>query len=825
MPVQLSVANPHILMKIFCLIFFSLVLFRSGYGQDPQLTVQVTDTAHRPVHGALVSLGDAAVRGMTDQDGKVVFPRLPAGEYRLTVSLEGYITQSLSISVKQAGLFIPVSLSVSVHHLQEVTVKDNYAGVRKQEESLNIEVISREFIRRNLGGSLMKTLERMPGVNTIGIGSGQAKPLIRGMGFNRVVVTDKGIKHEGQQWGADHGLEIDQFAAGEIELIKGAASFAYGSDAIGGVIDIKPFPVPAENTAGGSVDLVGKSNNDLYGTSLNLYGRRKNWFADARFTWQAYGDYRVPADTVYVYDYAVRLHENHLRNTAGHEADAHLAAGYAGDRFRSVFYLSNVYNKSGFFANAHGLEPRNVDTDRHDSSGRDVQMPGQQVNHLKLINRSVYSLPEHRLEMDLGYQHNFRQEFSHYVNHGYMPPVYPAAMSFSEELEREFDKQVYSANLRDQIILGDHSVTAGLNTEYQDNSINGWSFLVPAFKQLTAGVFVYDKLRLNDKVILHGAVRYDHGRIRMFSYTDWFASDVTANGVTVSEKLNRAEDLSRRFNSFVWSAGLNYNPGEFVLKANIGKAFRMPIAKELGANGVNYHYFSYERGDPALLPEQSYQADLSLGWNGDQWSVQFSPFYNYFPNYIYLNPTSLHDYYYGAGNQVFQYAQSEVMRYGAEIQLDYDLTGSLSAGILGEYLYSRQLSGDKKGYTLPFSPPASVLLNLSWSPRVNNLKDNYFSLDYRVVGRQDNIVPPEKKTPGYRVINIQAGTTVKIYDRPLLISLQVQNLLDANYLNHTSFYRLIELPEAGRNIIASLKLPFNIRSRHSNDFKTGNNKK
>src|SRR5690606_21842427 len=273
---------------------------------------------------------------------------------------------------------------------------------RKQEESLNLEVVGKDFVYRNLGGSLMKTLERLPGVQTIGIGSGQSKPLIRGLGFNRVVVVDRGIKHEGQQWGADHGLEIDQFAAGEVELIKGAASFAYGSDAIGGVIDIKPFPVPAENTAGGSVDLVGKSYNNLYGTSLNLFGRKNNWFADARFTWQDYSDYRVPADTVYVYDYAVRLHENHLRNTAGHETNVHLGAGYTGDRFRSVFYLSNVYNKSGFFANAHGLEPRNVDAEWHDSSERDVQMPSQQVNHLKLINRSAYSLPGHRLEMDLG---------------------------------------------------------------------------------------------------------------------------------------------------------------------------------------------------------------------------------------------------------------------------------------------------------------------------------------------------------------------------------------------------------------------------------------
>ena len=111
------------------------------------------------------------------------------------------------------------------YQLKEVVVKDKRLQLREQEESLNVVTVGSDFIQRNLGGSLMKTLERLPGIKTIGIGSGQSKPLIRGLGFNRVVVVDKGVKHEGQQWGADHGLEIDQFAAAEVALVKGAASF------------------------------------------------------------------------------------------------------------------------------------------------------------------------------------------------------------------------------------------------------------------------------------------------------------------------------------------------------------------------------------------------------------------------------------------------------------------------------------------------------------------------------------------------------------------------------------------------------------------------
>lgn len=791
-------------------IFLLISIVTAGqlaFAQNQRLTGHVLDHNGKPLSGVHIALSGADRTANTDSLGKFTFEVSKGGSYILSATHIGFEPDTRSINLTGSVKNIRIFLHPISHELAEVVVHDRLSEERKKTESLNIEVIDKAFIQRNLGGSLMQTLSRMPGIKTIGIGSGQSKPLIRGLGFNRVMVTDKGIKHEGQQWGADHGLELDQFAAGEVELIKGAASFIHGSDAIGGVINVKPGPLPAAHTLGGSVDLIGKTNNSLYGTSVNLLGRREHWFFDSRFTYQNYGDYRVPTDIVHVYNYPVPLYRQALRNTAGRETGLHFNTGYLTDHFRSIFYVSNVQTRSGFFANAHGLEPIKVNTQLHDRSSRDVQQPSQEVNHFKIINRSQYHTGNHLLQADLGYQHNFRQEFSGYVNHGHMPPVYPDTMRIPSNLEREFDKQVYSLNIRDQLLLNKHELTFGVNAEYQDNLINGWSFLVPSFKQHTAGLFLYDKFKLSDQILLHGALRYDYGNLRMYEYRDWFESE----GV----KLIRAANLTRSFNSLVWSAGINYLPSSpFSLKANIGKSFRMPIAKELSANGVNYHYYSYERGDPSLDPEESYQADLTLGWDAPKWSVQLSPFYNYFPNYIYLNPTSEHDYLHGAGNQIFDYTQSRVMRYGGEIQVKYQFMETLGAELLGEYLYAKQLSGKKKGYTLPFSPPASALLNLTWSPKLNkSFTENYFSVDYRITAAQNNTVPPEKKTPGYGLINVQAGTKVNLYHQPIMISLQAQNLLNTKYLNHTSFYRLIELPEAGRNIVLSLKVPFNIHKK------------
>jgi len=793
-------------IKIIVCIFAALFSYHFAHGQGYRLSGSVTDGIGNPVAGAQVVLQETGDHATTDQYGLFSFAGLAAGNYLVDVSKAGYGRQRVAVALDRERLRVTVRLDSTVHILDEVLVVENHVERRKQSEALNVEVVSRDFIHRNLGGSLMKTLERLPGVHTIGIGSGQSKPLIRGLGFNRVVVVDKGIKHEGQQWGADHGLELDQFTAGQVEIIKGAASFVYGSDAIGGAIDVKPESAPAPHTAIVSIDLVGRSNNGSYGTSVRVGGRADRWFADARATYLRYGDYRVPTDTVYVYDYGVALHKQRLRNTAGRETNVHLTGGYLGERFHSVLYLSNTYSKAGFFANAHGLEPRRVDTDRHDRSPRDILMPSQEVNHVKAISRNILHFGAHHLQAELGFQHNFRQEYSQYVNHGYMPPVFPDTLGVSNGLERQFDKFVYSLNVKDYWKTGNHELTFGINSEYQGNAINGWTFLVPSFEQFTAGAFLYDKYKLNNKALLHAAVRYDHGSLRMFEYRDWFPSRVEGGR---QEYLVRAADLRRRFNSLVWSIGINYNPFQtLALKANVGKSFRMPIAKELSANGVNYHYFSYEQGNPSLSAEQSYQADVSIAWQRGGWLIQVSPFYNYFPNYIYLNPTASFDHYYGAGNQVFRYEESRVMRYGGELQVSRKIGNVFTAEVLGEYLFSKQLSGTKRGFSLPFAPPPSLLMNLTWAP--DKPGNPFVSVDYKLVTRQHRIVPPERKTAGYGVAALQAGLTVFAARNPVHLNLQVQNLLNTNYMDHTSFYRLIELPEMGRNIILSVRIPVTI---------------
>ncbi len=795
-----------VLWLFICAWLYPLHIFSQ---QTYNVSGQVKDERNQPLPGATVLMPRVQKGTVSDVNGYFYLNGFNSGNYIVEISFLGYETFKDTLNL-QKDIALAIRLKPSLKSLQEVVITDNYAEQRKKEEPLNIEIVNDNYLRQNLGGSLMKSLERLPGVSTIDIGSGQSKPVIRGLGFNRVVVLENGVKHEGQQWGADHGLEIDQFAVDRIEVIKGPASLVYGSDAIGGIIDLKQTETPAVGHIGGSIDLIGKSNNNLVGSSAYFYARKNNLFITFRGTLINYADYRVPTDSVDIYSYKAALCKNRLRNTAGNEQNFHISFGLLEKHFSSRFYISSIFNKGGFFANAHGLEPRDVDTVLHDKNNRDIHYPFQQVNHIKVINKSEFRKENLRIETELGFQRNYRQEWSQYTQHGYMPPSFPDTLTFPADLERQFDKYIYSGNVQAVYpVNGKSTVKAGVNVEYQDNNIDGRGFIIPAFRQTTAGSFLYLKHSFSSQSMLHAGIRYDYGTMGTSKYSDWFPSPVETEPDTVWTYLQRAPDLKLYFSNVSWSVGYNYAVKNIALKFNVGKSFRMPIAKELAANGVNYHHFSYEIGNPDLSPEISYQFDMGAEWNTKRFAVGLTPYINYFSNYIYLNPSYEHDRLYGNGNQVFYYTQSKVIRYGGELHTHYEIWGFINIGGIAEYVYSEQLSGEKKGFTLPFSPPPSALFNLKFTKeKLWALRNLYLTFDYKLVAAQNNVVPPEDKTPGYQVINVGFGGVAGVKNQNLNFSVQVQNLLNNKYFNHTSYYRLINVPEPGRNFVLNISIPF-----------------
>lgn len=695
--------------------------------------------------------------------------------------------------------------------LKEVVVSGSSNKEIQMKSALNVVRANQKFIEENFSGSLMQTLSRLPGVQAMNVGSGESKPVIRGLGFNRVLVAENGIKHEGQQWGDDHGLEIDQYAIDQAEVIKGPASLTYGSDAIGGVINLKSNTMPLKKFAG-QVNLFGRTNNESIGSSVRLTGRNGKFWYKANATWMDYADYKVPADSIEYYSYWIKLKDQRLRNTAGREMDGNLMLGYAGDRWNTSFRIADVNAKAGFFANAHGLEVRLSDID-YDSSRRDIDLPYHTVNHFWVSNHTDWNWADGMLEGNFAYQNNRQRELAEPVSHGYMPIP-------TNTLERSFTKQTFSANVKAMQQMGKHDLQAGGNVEYQRNRQGGWGFILPDFEQLTFGVFAMDKWNLSDKLSLTAGARFDRGSVRIHSYHDWYktplkasTSDSPMDGTVLqgtvqqgdSTYMERSANLRRSYNSFTWSVGVNRMLGDWVLKLNVGKSFRMPIAKELGMDGVNYNIFRYEKGNTSLKPEESYQVDAGIVCEKGVLSMQLTPYLNYFPNYIYLNPTPQ----YKEGLQLYYYTQAKVLRWGFEASVSWKILPYLKLDADGEYLYARQLSGEKKGYGLPFSTPWSARAELRYLlPAQNSAKSGFVALEWQVVGTQDIIVPPEEKTKGHQLLNASIGKKFKLGENQLEITLRVENLLGKRYYDHTSYYRLMGVPEPGRNFSAMVSWNF-----------------
>lgn len=686
--------------------------------------------------------------------------------------------------------------------IQEVVITNGIEKEGQRKTSLTTQYLTEAELRDHRGGTLMHSLAQLPGLDLIAIGAGQSKPLIRGLGFDRVVIVDQGIKHEAQQWGLDHGLEIDQFSVTRMEVVKGPASYQFGSNAIGGVLNILPAVTPSANSRGGAVEWFTNSNNNTLGTSWSGFQRWRKLFLRSNISYQRYGDYRVPTDTVNVYNAPVKLKDGYVRNTAGKQFGAQIQFGFLGEPFQTTSTLSYWHSRNGFFANAHGLEPRQVDEAVNDKSSRDIQFPSDEVTHIKWIQRASFTFRHHFLELHAGLQANDRLEFSPFIPHGFMPFHLPSNLGLDPLVERAFHKLAGSVSLYDSFNWRNHQIQVGAQAEFQKNNIGGYGFLTPAFTQQSLGGFLYDAWRLNSSLQLHATLRMDAVDLKIKEYSDWF--ETAKYGY-----LDRVNPMEKNFYHVSGGIGLHYFRNQTSLKINIGSSFRTPTAKELAANGVNYHYFSFEKGNPSLKPETSYQIDFDLSHKISSWKVQLSPFLQFFSNYIYLNPTAEHDYAYGAGNQVFDYTQAEVLRFGGEFVLEKTWNSRLTNEASLSYLFAEQGSGAKKGYSLPFSPPASVLFQTTYSlPFWKGWESNRLTLDVEGVAKQHRIVPPEKITPAYLLIHLRAGTQKEILGHTCVFHIQVKNLLNTRYLKHTSFYRLIDLPEPGINASFNFKIQF-----------------
>ncbi len=788
-------------MQKLILTYFIFILAFAVQGQTTGiLRGKVRTDANRALPGAHVFLQEAKQTVVTDSSGSFLFDRVKAGTYRLHVSYLGYkcIHQYKVITTGESQT-IDIVMEPDHLSLQEIVVEGHQHNSLNQATTQAVVHAHASFIDRNLGNSLMKSLDALPGIHSMEVGQGLSKPVIRGLGFNRVVVSENNTKMEGQQWGADHGLEIDQYVAEQIEIIKGPASLQYGSDALGGVIHIKAPSLASPNTIETNLKTAFRSVNNSLGGSIMSRMRKDDFFAYARLTWTDFGDYQVPA-TKFVYNrYNLPIYNKTLKNTAGTEKNFYVMAGTLKPWGKISFTTSNVFAKAGFFPGSHGIP--NINNLKSDGDNRNIDLPYQQVNHFKLSGNVFIKRQKGHYQLDVSMQQNHRQEWSAF--HTHYPSQQPPTVN--PELELEWKLHTLTLNAVRSLDSERSTWTIGVNAQMQDNRKAGYMFLLPEFQRYMTGLFLTSTWTFARQILLQTGLRYDLGIIDIEPYSSPYTGRT------------KSPDFRGVYHDISWAVGLGMPLDRgFHIKANLAKSFRMPGAAELSSNGIHHGSFRYELGDTTIRSESAYQFDIGLSMTRKRFSIEFSPFAGYFPNFIYLNPSG--SYLLPGGEeveeadagQIYTYVQSEAYRFGSELSIHYKPYNNIDLHVSVEYVMASDGT-----YPLPFIPPLSGLLSLEYSfPAYwKFLHQTKAGLETKIVAAQNQHARNEMETPSYQLVNLNLSTKILTKYFPLGVDFQVQNLFNTRYWNHLSFYRQIGLPEAGRNVQLLLTIPLTNRLR------------
>lgn len=682
--------------------------------------------------------------------------------------------------------------------LQEVVIEETSQRSKNRNSTLNTDVVNQTFLKEHFTGNLVQTLNNIPGFHSMDIGSGFSKPMIRGMGFNRISVVENGVKQEGQQWGADHGLEIDAFNVERVNIIKGSSSLQYGSDAMGGVVEILPQFPPVEDQIFGSGMVLYKSVNNTIGGSVSVGVKKGDWFTKFRYTEQHFGDYRIPADSVIYLTQCLPIYKNKMKNTAGYERDFNLYNLFKKGNYEASLFVSNTYQKSGFFPGAHGVP--DVSRLADDGSSPNIELPFSRVNHLKVTSNQKYNWNDFIFYWDLGYQNNHREEMS--LFHTHYGTQSPPEKDPNKELS--FTLNTFSSSMKGRLIRAENwEHTMGWDIQYQENTISGYSFLLPQYNRFTTGVYWIGIYRPSSKIMLNGGVRYDYGKTDIAAFSDpYLVTYLQEQGYSpeeIDEYKWRSYDVNRNMGNFSGSLGLVWTPDlSQTIQMNVGHSYRLPSANELASNGVHHGTFRHEQGDASLSSEKGWQLDMSYTFNKSNLAFRVTPFFSWFSNYIYLKPTGEWSILPHAG-QIYRYTGTEAIFAGGEMSASISFLNHLKYEINGEYVYT--YNRDERT-ALSFSPPASLRNILTW--KNNRLQIN---AEWQLIARQNRIAQNEEKTAGAGLFHINLSTELLLGGEKLELTLSAQNIFDKRYFNHLSFYRKVEIPEPGRNFQILIKLP------------------
>ncbi|MGZ3975793.1 MAG: TonB-dependent receptor plug domain-containing protein, partial [Flavisolibacter sp.] len=315
-----------------------LLIICTSFAQQKNRTKllgRVTDTkTGAPLVGASVILSESKVGTFADTSGNYNLNNVPLGHTLIEISSAGYKSLVDHVDIKEGTNTKNFTLSPSVMENEAVTITAVGSATSVRKAPVPITRVNKSELLSTPSTNIVDAISRQPGVSQLTTGPAISKPIIRGLGYNRLVVINDGVRQEGQQWGDEHGIEIDENSVSRVEIVKGPASLIYGSDALAGVINfITTNPVPVNTIKANLLGSYNTNNNQrsFYGS----VGGNHNGF-----NWSGWGDLTAAADYKNIYDGPVWNSNFNNKNFGGY-------VGYNGAWGFTHLIVSNFNQKLG----------------------------------------------------------------------------------------------------------------------------------------------------------------------------------------------------------------------------------------------------------------------------------------------------------------------------------------------------------------------------------------------------------------------------------------------------------------------------------------------
>jgi iron complex outermembrane recepter protein len=718
---------------------------------------------------ASVYITDIKAGTSSDNEGNFILKNIPEGNHLIEVSHIGYTTiaESIIVSGDTKKDFV---LSESVVENNAVVVTGVSGATQLKKVPFAVSVLRKQDFLQNTSTNIIESLTKIGGVSTLSSGPAISKPVIRGLGYNRVLTINDGVRQEGQQWGDEHGIEVDEASVNKIELLKGPASIIYGSDAMAGVVNIITNVPVQNNTIKANISSNFQTNNKLRTLNATIGGNKNG------FNWNLYSSNKAAEDYKNKYDGPVYNSKFNEHNIGGY-------AGYNGNWGYSHLLVSNFNLKAGLVEgerDADGYFIKPVAGGGHtlatnaDFKSTTPQIPYQHIRHFKIAADNSVKVNNNRLTFNIGFQHNQREEF------GNIDDLNERALFFDLKTIA-YTGQFHFAE------KNNWKTSIGVNGMQQNNANKGVEQLIPDYNLFDIGTYLYTQKTIN-KITLSGGVRYDSRNASIKNLLD---------GGTV-----KGAAFTKKFSNFSGSVGVASQLTEKLnVKFNAARGFRAPSIPELASNGAHEGTIRYEYGDANLKSENSLQLDGGLEYNAEHISFGVTAFLNSFNNFIFYRKLESA----GGGDSLvnvngdlltaFKFDQRKASLAGFEFTMDIhphpldwlhiQNTFSLVSGKFAE-----AIEGSKN---IPFIPAPKLVTEFKCDfKKINKSIQNFYAkLELDNTFTQNNIFTAyntETKTPGYTLFNagIGADFVSKKGNQLFTLNFSAINITDVAYQNHLS---------------------------------------